>query len=129
MPADRRFGHIRKLPSGRLQASYLGPDGKRHNAPTTFTTKGDAEMFLAMTRGKIVERRWRPAAQGASRNAQANPTVADYAEPWLADRDLKPRTRDHYQRVLDRLILPVLGDLPLTSITPMIVRSWHAGLV
>ena len=32
----RRFGNIRKLASGRYQASYIGPDGFRRNAPTTF---------------------------------------------------------------------------------------------
>jgi integrase len=128
MTTTRRFGYIRKLPSGMIQASYRGPDGKRHNAPTTFTTRGDAEMFLAMTRGKIVERRWRPAPLGASRNVEANPSLRDYAEPWLADRDLKPRTREHYQALLDHQILPTLGDLPLTSINPVVVRGWHANL-
>ena len=32
----RRFGYIRKLPSGRFQASYLTPDGQRQFAPDTF---------------------------------------------------------------------------------------------
>src|SRR5947208_3164526 len=29
----RRFGNVRKLPSGRYQSSYLGPDGQRRTAP------------------------------------------------------------------------------------------------
>jgi integrase len=55
-------------------------------------------------------------------------TLAAYTKPWLADRTLKPRTRDHYQHLLDRLILPILGDRPLKAITPVVVRTWHADL-
>ncbi|HCM51211.1 MAG TPA: site-specific integrase, partial [Microbacterium sp.] len=47
MPAKNRkrresFGAIRKLPSGRYQASYVGPDGERYTAPSTFTAIEDA---------------------------------------------------------------------------------------
>ncbi len=43
----RGFGMVRRLPSKRYQASYAGPDLGRHTAPNTFTTKGDAEAWLA----------------------------------------------------------------------------------
>jgi hypothetical protein len=33
----RGWGHIRRLPSKRFQASYVGPDVLRHTAPRTFT--------------------------------------------------------------------------------------------
>jgi len=32
----RPFGYVRKLPSGKHHASYIGPDRQRHNAPNTF---------------------------------------------------------------------------------------------
>ncbi|HET6951219.1 MAG TPA: hypothetical protein VFI47_12635, partial [Acidimicrobiales bacterium] len=35
----RQFGHLRKLKSGRWQASYIGPGGRRRTAPRTFRTK------------------------------------------------------------------------------------------
>jgi hypothetical protein len=38
----RRFGRVRKLPSGKYQASFVGPNGKRQNAPDTFLSKTDA---------------------------------------------------------------------------------------
>jgi hypothetical protein len=38
-PQRRDFGHIRKLPSGRYQASFTGPDLLRRNAPVTFEAK------------------------------------------------------------------------------------------
>jgi hypothetical protein len=46
----RRFGWVRKLPSGRFQASYLGPDGRRRTAPDTFERKGDADQLLSTVR-------------------------------------------------------------------------------
>lgn len=51
----RGFGHLPGLPSRRYQASYLGPDGDRHIAPTTFQTKGDAEAWLSMRSAAITE--------------------------------------------------------------------------
>jgi integrase len=116
----RPFGYVRRLPSGRFQASYLGPDQKRHNAPTTFKAKVDARGWLATVEARIIEGMWRPPAPIM--------TLSAYANAWLADRPLKPRTRDHYRRLLDRLILPSFGDLPLESITPIAVRAWHANL-
>ena len=46
----RTFGAIRKLPSGRYQASFISPDGIRVNAPYPFTTKVDADGWLATVR-------------------------------------------------------------------------------
>ena len=50
---SRGWGHIRKLPSGRFQASYIH-NLDRHNAPITFTTKPRAEGWLADER-KLIE--------------------------------------------------------------------------
>jgi hypothetical protein len=47
-PGRRRFGNIRKPPSGRWQASYVAPDGLRRYADGTFDRKGDAERWLAV---------------------------------------------------------------------------------
>jgi hypothetical protein len=47
MARKRRFGRVRRLPSGRFQARYLGPDGKDRPAPETFATKTDADLWLA----------------------------------------------------------------------------------
>lgn len=43
-------------------------------------------------------------------------------------REVKPRTRAHYRRLLDRFLLPSLGDMALRDITPSIVRVWHSEL-
>ena len=51
----RGWVHIRKLPSKRFQASYIGPDLRRHTAPNTFTVKLNAEGWLANER-QLIER-------------------------------------------------------------------------
>lgn len=40
----RTFGRVRKLPSGRYQARYLGPDGLLRPAPRTFERRREAEQ-------------------------------------------------------------------------------------
>ena len=51
MAARRRFGRVRRLPSGRYQARYLGPDGLDRPAPGTFASKTSAEKWLVRKRG------------------------------------------------------------------------------
>jgi excisionase family DNA binding protein len=45
---SRHFGNIRKLPSGRYQARYRGPDGRLRTAPSTFGRKTDAALWLSL---------------------------------------------------------------------------------
>jgi integrase len=127
--ARRSFGWIRKLPSKRHQASYIGPDLARHSAPDTFESKMDAEGWLRDERELINSENWLPPKRRAdvARAAQP-PTLAEYSASWLDSRTLRPRTRAHYQALLDRHILPELGDMMLHTITPIMVRNWHAEL-
>lgn len=120
----RAFGTIERLPSGRYRARYPGPDGRRYTAPTTFVTKKDARDWLALRQAEIIRKAWQPPE--ASTPKATRLTFADYAETWLAQRDLKARTREHYRRMLDQRLLPKFGSRPLTSITADDVRSWHA---
>jgi hypothetical protein len=49
----RQFGRVRKLPSGRYQARYLGPDGIDRPAPEPFRTKRDADDWLPTGRARF----------------------------------------------------------------------------
>ncbi len=120
----RVFGSIRLLPSGRYQARYPGPDGRLRAAPQTFETKADASQFLSGVETDMLRGQWNDPRAGAT-------SLRLYADAWLAERRVKgrpmaPRTRDTYRHSLDAWILPTLGDLPLTKITPAVVRKWHA---
>ena len=74
-----------------------------------------------------------PQGMGAARSgrAQARPEPRRskaYAETWLAQRDLKDRTREHYRKLLDHHLLTApFASLPLASITSDDVRAWYAG--
>lgn len=120
----RGFGWIRPLPSGRYQASYIGPDNMRHKAETTFSTRLDAEAWLARRRNEVVDGVWSPGRI----TARPTPTVSEYASTWLARRNLKPTTRAHYDGIMDRFILPELGAMRLRDVTPEHVAEWHHGL-
>lgn len=122
----RGFGYLRKLPSKRWQASYVGPDLVRHNSPTTFQTKGDAEAWLGAERSLLVGTHWSAPSTRAA--ARPESTFSAYSTVWLADRPLKPRTRDGYHHLLERYLIPTFGPRPMTAITPAAVRHWWAGL-
>jgi integrase len=119
----RMFGALRVLPSGRHQARYVGPDGRTYKATGTFDTHGDADAFLARVRSEISREVWQPPASKRS----VPDTFGQYAEDWLLVRELQPRTRAHYRSLLDQWIIPGLGDLPIKSISPSLVRSWYAA--
>ena len=63
----RRFGNIRRLPSGRYQASYLGPDGQRRYAPETCERKGDADKALSIIEAQMARERGPIPSGGRSR--------------------------------------------------------------
>lgn len=118
------FGSVRRLPSKRWQARYSAPDLSRHSAPLTFDTRTDAEAWLAVRRSEIIQGTWRPPAA----RVDDAPTLGSYSVRWLSDRELKPTTRELYERLLRVRILPTLGSMRLRDITPADVRHWHAGL-
>jgi integrase len=120
------FGRIRKLPSGRYQAGYVGPDLALHHPSSTFEALMDARGWLTAERRLIDAGTW--VAPAARNIAQKAATLRPFADAWLADRELKPRTRALYRSLLRDKILPELGDMPLKFITPAVVRQWYAGL-
>ncbi len=125
----RGFGTIRRLPSKRWQAFYTGPDTAKHTAPHTFDTALDAEAWLTDERRLVSAGGWvAPRLRTALAAGTAPVTFADYADSWLERRDLKPRTRAHYRKLLDEHLLPTFGPLPLASVTPLMVNEWHHQL-
>jgi integrase len=127
--ANRRgFGYVRRLPSKHYQASYIGPDAARHPALMTFDTKGDAEAWLSAERILIAGEGWTPPnLRRELAKAKRPATFGSFSAVWLEGRDLKPRTRSHYQSLLDHQLKP--WDLvPVKDIQPEMVRDWHNSL-
>jgi integrase len=115
----RRFGSVRRLPSGRYQASWVSPDGRRRPAATTFATKTDAGRWLAAQETDLARGLWVDDTLAAT-------ALKEYAVMWLRDHPrLGPRWRETCERNL-RLHLTPLAALSLRHLTPAVVRSWHA---
>jgi len=126
--ARRSWGKIRQLPSGRYQASYVGPDLLRHTAARTYPARMDAEGWLVDERRLIERATWTPPAQRAAEKRAEVVTLGAYAQRWIDHRPLKARSRIGYQSLLDTHIKDDLGAVPLRSLTPDAVRHWYAGL-
>jgi integrase len=119
------FGSVDKLATG-YRARYFGPDGRRYKAPTLFLTKREARAWLSLRQAEIVRKAWEP--PGADEQPVPKLTFTDYSKTWMAQRDLKDRTREHYEKLLEDHITPNFGTLPIASITADDVRAWHAKL-
>lgn len=123
----RTFGNVRKLPSGRFQARYTGPDGRTYSAQDaagrslTFETRTDGDVWLSLRHSEITREKWKP-------NAATPLTVREFADAWLAERDLGILTRELYAALLRNHIFPSFDDTPLPELTAAKVRTWHARL-
>lgn len=116
----RRFGKVRKLRSGRYQASFIGPSGTRQNAPQTFRTKTDADRWLSTVETDLSRGTWLNEDLGRE-------PFGTYASTWLRDHPkMGPRYRETCERNL-RLHLAPLRDVPLRAMTPAVVRKWYAA--
>ena len=95
-------------------------DASNRSRATTFDRKVDAERFLATM------------AKNSERGTWVDPrlgriTLARWATDFLtASHDLRPTTRETYERDLNRFVLPRFGPTPLARITAIDVRSWLA---
>lgn len=122
----RSFGQITKLPSGRYRARYMGPDGARHSAPSTFEDRDTAVLWLKNERSLTEDPdTWEPPKTRLLKNRNRL-TFERYATTWVAQRNIKPRTRQHYTSLIDNHLIPTFGALPLTHITTEAVKTWHA---
>ncbi|SEN21289.1 tyrosine-type recombinase/integrase [Nonomuraea pusilla] len=122
-PVKRRFGRVRKLPSGRFQARYQGPDGVDRPAPQTFATKTDAEIWLTKIEAQILDDEWIDPDAGRI-------SFGKYAADWIEERPkLRPRTIELYGYLLRKHLAPTFGDKPLNEIKGPHVRRWRKKLL
>ena len=127
------FGAVEALPSGRIRARYVGPDGERYSAPRTFDSLQDARGWLARQRVAIDDGKWTQHEAEAAKVQKAGKTgtLGEYASDWLETRvnrhgeGLRPRTRVEYQRLLDGPLSTFTSER-LATISPASVRAWYA---
>lgn len=126
----RGWGTIKRMRSGKLQASYIGPDEHRHYGGWTFEDRDTASGWLREERKAIEDGTWTPPRLRA---AQVSRDLFDtYARTWVETRrtkkgSIKPRTRAEYVRLLD-ILEPTFGTTPVRYISPDMVDAWWAKL-
>src|SRR3712207_1972002 len=117
----RRFGAVRKLPSGRYQVRYRTADGRdvtapttfvttahacryqvRYRtadgrdvtAPTTFVTKADAGRYLAKVEADLLRGEWADPRLGRT-------SFGEWADRWLESTvNLRANTKAGYRIIL-----------------------------
>jgi hypothetical protein len=105
MTGRRRFGSVRKRSSGRWQAEYWH-EGRRRSIGT-FSTKAEAWAVLSTIEVDLHKGAWLDPRAGQV-------TLGVFANGWQRQRpELADRTRELYRFVLDRHVLPSLGDVAL----------------
>jgi integrase len=119
----RRFGSVRRLPSGRWQARYPGPDGIMRPADDTFETKTDAETWLTRKEAEILDGDWIDPDAGEI-------LISDYGATWIDERPgLRPKTVRIYRDLLRLHIAPPLATVTVGALTLARVRRWRKGLL
>jgi integrase len=112
---------IRRKPSGRFEARYRDPSGRQR--ARTFDTKRDARQFLDRAGTEMVTGTWRDPALGRV-------CFEEYATWWLEHRpDLRPRTKELYEGLLRRYLIPGLGSCRFERLNTAVVRVWHTELL
>lgn len=125
-----QFGYVETLRSKRYRARYVGPDGERYSGPVTYATKADARDFLAREAADIARGVWRPPAQREVevwQDTAAGPLFAQFAEKYVANREVTERTASEYRRLLAKRINPTFGTKRVSEITTNDVDDWFAG--
>lgn len=129
MAGKRAFGTVDRRPNGKFRARYIGPDGKQYTADTglgetkTFLTEAAARRWLARAEIAIEDGKWvNPFAPKIESQVE---TFGTYALRWVAERNLRPRTREEYYSLLRNHLLPNFGHYPLVDITAPMVRTWR----
>ena len=119
----RRFGNARKLPSGRYQIRYPGPDGRIRTGPETYERKGDADKALVLIEAQLSSGDWTDPDRGKVK-------LGVYASKWITERSgLRIRTMDLYRWLLRKHIEPYLGGVPIVRLSPQMIREWRAALL
>lgn len=109
------MAYIRKLPSGKYQATIRGADGRKHTK-TDLLRKVVAD-WAKDEEVKVAQGRWRDPRRGRQ-------TVGEWTAKWFAARVVEPETRRGDQSMLDNHILPTWRRWRMNAVTKLDVQQW-----
>jgi integrase len=124
---DSRMAGRRGHGDGGIDEPYPGHyrlrwrvDGRRHSKIFQGSL-GEARREL---------RRLLKTADDGEHVAPDRQRVADYLRDWLgADTRISPKTRERYQQLAERQIIPHLGAALLQKLKPSQIDAWHSTLL
>ena len=128
---NRQFGSIRKLPSGKYQASYkrqVKGHKKTFYAPGAFATKTEANNWLAQEHHLAVTGKWTEPSIPNPINT-TTPTFSEFAHRHIklqtnsSGAGLKPSTVAKYESYLAKN-LAQFSNQPIDSISKSQVDTW-----
>ena len=104
----------------RFRARWVEPSGRQR--AKSFDTRREAkeyaaEMERSMKLGSYVD------------PSLGKVLVKDFAEQWLADRDVRPSTAARDASYFRSMILPHFGDMPIGGVRPAEVNAWKIKLL
>jgi integrase len=104
----------------RWRGWYVGDDGNMRTK--RFRTEVEADQWVQDAKSKLHTNTWiNPSA--------ARETFGALAEQWFATKGhRKPKTLAGYRSLLDTIVLPNWGDVPLIDITYPAYVAWLSGL-
>jgi len=123
MAGKGRRGHgdggIDERGEGRWRLRWRA-EGRRH----TKTFHG------SLTEARKELRRLLKSADDGQHVAPAATTIADYLRSWLdTDTGISPKTRERYQQLAERQVIPHLGKIAMQKLRPSDVAGWHSTLL
>lgn len=122
------FGSVRILSSGKFQARYTAPDGKRYTSHQLFPSELTAYLWLAEVEEQIALGDWEP-----PRGKEKAPTVGDVVQSWLDEVDLQVESGQLrrttfmiYESICKFRILndPTLSTISVDKLTTGDVAMW-----
>lgn len=104
----------------RWRARYVDDSGQEHTR--RFARKRDAEAWLDEVAADLVTGAY---VQPAKKKI----LVQELAEGWYGTKaELKPKTLEGYRGLLDTLVLPTWGGIPVGDVTHEAVQAWISDM-
>ena len=119
----RHSGSLRQLPSGRYRSAPYRPRRSTEDCSSDFS-QPDTRASVAVTYEVDMVR-----GQLAGSGRKPTETLRVYALRWVVERELSDRTRELYLGLLERQVLPSLGDVDLHVDQPASGENLAAGPV
>lgn len=123
----RLFGSIRKLPSGRCQASFIAPNGDRVNAPYTFDAEIDADFWLSAQRVKLSDGTWTSPEDAKAKEITFGELAKRHISVQVTKGGnlLRANTKEFYSKLLRGPLLP-FENIEMHSLTSSMISDWNA---